>query len=89
MDRRQFVLGSSASYLRGASPPFRLVDVTKQSRIRFIHNSGAFGRKYLPRDAGPGCAFLDFDNDGWQDILIVNGTDWPEDLETPHYSVPL
>ncbi len=80
MDRRQFVLGSSASYLRGASPPFRLVDVTKQSRIRFIHNSGAFGRKYLPETLGPGCAFLDFDNDGWQDILIVNGTDWPEDL---------
>ena len=80
MDRRQFVLGSMAASLRGGSPPFRLVDVTKQSGIRFAHNSGAFGRKYLPETLGPGCAFLDFDDDGWQDILIVNGTDWPEDL---------
>jgi enediyne biosynthesis protein E4 len=80
MNRRQFVLGSLAASLRGASPPFRFVDVTKQSGIQFTHNSGAFGRKYLPETLGPGCAFLDFDNDGWQDILIVNGTDWPENL---------
>ncbi|MEQ1474085.1 MAG: CRTAC1 family protein, partial [Candidatus Acidiferrum sp.] len=26
---------------------------------------------------GSGCAFLDYDNDGWQDILLVNGMDWP------------
>ena len=26
---------------------------------------------------GPGCAFLDYDNDGWQDILLINGSDWP------------
>ncbi len=26
---------------------------------------------------GPGCAFLDYDGDGWLDILLVNGMDWP------------
>ena len=26
---------------------------------------------------GPGVAFIDYDNDGWQDIFLVNGTDWP------------
>ena len=26
---------------------------------------------------GPGCAFIDYDNDGWPDILLVNGEDWP------------
>ena len=45
--------------------------------ITYRHNSGAFGEKYLPETLGPGCAFLDYDNDGWQDILIVNGMDWP------------
>lgn len=53
-------------------------DVTTQAGIRFRHNSGAFGKKYLPETIGAGCAFLDYDNDGWQDILLVNSMDWPE-----------
>ena len=57
--------------------PFRLVDVTRAAGIDFRHNNGAFGRKYLPETLGAGCAFLDYDNDGWQDILLVNGMDWP------------
>ena len=56
---------------------FRLVDITAQSGIEFHHNSGAFGAKHLPETMGPGCAFLDYDGDGWLDILIVNGADWP------------
>jgi len=57
--------------------PFRLVDVTNKAGIEFRHNSGAFGGKYLPETLGPGCAFLDYDNDGWQDIILINGMDWP------------
>src|SRR6266508_1380655 len=53
-------------------------DVTSQAGIRFKHNNGAFGKKYLPETIGAGCAFLDYDNDGWQDILLVNSKDWPE-----------
>jgi len=52
-------------------------DVTAQAGIQFKHNNGAFGRKYLPETMGPGCAFLDYDNDGWTDILLVNGENWP------------
>ncbi len=77
IDRRNFVAALAAP-LFAAGPEFRLVDVTKSAGIHFTHNSGAFGRKYLPETMGPGCAFLDYDNDGWQDILLVNGTDWPE-----------
>jgi len=36
---------------------------------------------------GSGCAFLDYDNDGWQDILMVNAMDWPghkRQRSTPH-----
>jgi hypothetical protein len=59
------------------SPGFQLVDVTSSSKIQFGHNSGAFGGKLLPETLGSGCAFLDYDADGWQDILLISGMDWP------------
>jgi hypothetical protein len=52
-------------------------DVTRAAGIHFVHNNGAFGKKWLPETMGPGVAFPDYDNDGWQDILFVNGTAWP------------
>ncbi len=58
-------------------PGFRLVDVTRAAGIDFRHNSGAFGAKYLPETMGPGCAWIDYDADGWPDILLINGMDWP------------
>ncbi len=60
-----------------ATPGFHFTDVTSHAGIRFQHNSGAFGGKFLPETLGSGCAFLDYDRDGWQDILLINGTDWP------------
>src|ERR1700733_11236856 len=60
-----------------ASPGFRLVDVTRSAGVQFQHNSGAYGGKLLPETLGSGCAFLDYDRDGWQDILLINGMDWP------------
>jgi hypothetical protein len=59
-------------------------DVTAQAGIHFTHNNGAFGKKWLPETMGPGCAFIDYDNDGYPDILLVNGTDWP----THHHAGP-
>src|SRR5438874_1923047 len=59
------------------APGFRMVDVTAAADISFRHNSGAYGGKLLPETLGAGCAFLDYDGDGWQDILLVNGMDWP------------
>ena len=43
-------------------------DVTAKSGIHFVHNNGAFGKKFLPETVGPGVAFIDYDNDGWPDI---------------------
>jgi hypothetical protein len=57
---------------------FRLVDVTAAAGIDFHQNSGAFGAKYLPETMGSGCAFFDYDGDGWLDLLLVNGMDWPD-----------
>ena len=53
-------------------PGFRLIDVTADAGIHFRHTSGASGQKLLPETLGSGCAFLDYDNDGWLDILLVN-----------------
>ena len=58
-------------------PGFHLTNVTSAAGIQFQHNSGAYGGKLLPETLGSGCAFLDYDRDGWQDILLVNGMDWP------------
>jgi hypothetical protein len=55
----------------------RFEDITRAAGIHFVHNTGGFGQKWLPETMGPGVAFIDYDNDGWQDILIVNGMDWP------------
>jgi enediyne biosynthesis protein E4 len=60
-----------------AGPGFKLVDVTAHAGLRFSHNNGAFGGKLLPETLGSGCAFLDYDGDGWLDILLINGNDWP------------
>ncbi|RKU06872.1 CRTAC1 family protein [Candidatus Poribacteria bacterium] len=59
-------------------PPLgvEFTDITRAAGIDFIHNSGAFGQKYLPETMGAGCAFIDYNTDGWQDIVLVNGKDW-------------
>jgi enediyne biosynthesis protein E4 len=59
---------------------FRFTDVTNAAGLHFQHNSGAYGGKLLPETLGSGCAFLDYDRDGWQDILLINGMDWSGDL---------
>ncbi len=52
-------------------------DVSSAAGIRFRHNSGAFGRKYLPETMGAGGMFFDADGDGWQDVLLINSRNWP------------
>jgi hypothetical protein len=61
-------------------------DVTQRAGIRFLHNNGAFGKKFLPETMGPGVAFIDYDNDGWPDTFLLNGMDWPG--HTQKHSTP-
>ena len=89
MNRRDFIrcMGSGAATAlvlpevlaaqQQRAPALRLADVTAAAGLQFRHNSGAFGGKLLPETMGAGCAFLDYDADGWQDVLLVNGMDWP------------
>ena len=58
-------------------PIARFTDITRDAGIDFIHHNGATGEKLLPETMGGGVAFFDFDNDGDQDLLFVNSTDWP------------
>ena len=88
MKRREFLAGAAGAGLVACAPSrllaatpgapgFRFTDVTTQAGVQFQHNSGAYGGKLLPETLGSGCAFLDYDADGWQDILLINGMDWP------------
>src|SRR5918992_1493696 len=55
----------------------QFTDATAAAGLKFTHNSGAAGKKYLPETMGSGCAFLDVDGDGWQDVLFVQSMNWP------------
>lgn len=53
-------------------PAIHFTDVAGPAGVHFRHTNGGFGRKYLPETMGSGCAFLDFDSDGWLDLLLLN-----------------
>ena len=61
----------------GAASSATFSDVTARAGIKFVHTSGAFGKKLLPETLGAGCVFLDADGDGWQDLFLINSTSWP------------
>jgi hypothetical protein len=55
------------------APQFPFEEIPAQkSGIRWVHSNGKSPEKYLPETSGAGCAFLDYDNDGWMDIYLVN-----------------
>jgi len=58
-------------------PVMKFIDITKEAGITFVHNNGAYGEKLLPETMGGGVAFFDYDNDGHQDLLLINSTYWP------------
>jgi enediyne biosynthesis protein E4 len=80
--RREFLqtLAATAGYvgLKGfsgaAQPPvYTFEEISPaQSGIHWVHTAGHSLAKYLPETTGAGCAFLDYDNDGWMDIYLVN-----------------
>ena len=71
-------LRSSAAIicLSAFASDIHFTDVTQSAGIKFTHNGGRAGKKWLPETMGAGCAFFDADGDGWPDILLINGKDW-------------
>jgi hypothetical protein len=80
--RRQFLMGlagtigvAGLSRLSAAFPTSQLAFEeipASVSGIHWVHDAAKSPNKYLPESTGPGCAFLDYDNDGWMDIYLVN-----------------
>jgi hypothetical protein len=66
--------------------PIQFADGTRYAELGFRHRTGAFGKKFLPETMGSGCAFLDYDGDGWLDAFLVNLTSWPGQPVAPTYS---
>jgi hypothetical protein len=78
MNRREFLYAAGGvAFLQSRQIGFTFADVTSAAGIQFRHNNGGYGGKLLPETMGSGCAFIDYDADGWPDILLVNGMDWP------------
>ena len=44
----------------------------QKSKITWVHNNAQSVDRQLPETVGAGCAFLDYDNDGWMDVYFVN-----------------
>ena len=60
-----------------AAAQVHFTDVTQSSGIRFVHNAGKQGRKYLPETMGSGLAWIDADADTWPDLLFLNAKGRP------------
>ncbi|MCM2369692.1 CRTAC1 family protein [Aporhodopirellula aestuarii] len=60
-------------------PSLVMTEVGDESGIDFTHQSGRYGDRLLPETMGSGVAALDFNNDGHQDLLLVNSCYWPWD----------
>ncbi len=67
-------LHACASESPPASAPVHYTEVSDAAGLDFVHYNGARGDYFYPETMGSGAAFFDFDNDGWQDIYLVNGT---------------
>jgi len=66
-------LGVMLIHAREQEIPVRFTDIASASGITFKHENGASPQKYMPETMTGGSIILDYNNDGWPDIFLVNG----------------
>src|SRR6266536_1777621 len=81
--RRSFLAGVFGSLVCRKLAPWAFAQTSRDSvfeeispsasGIQWVHTAGISEHRYLPESSGAGCAFLDYDNDGWMDVYLVNG----------------
>ncbi|MEM8896478.1 MAG: CRTAC1 family protein [Bacteroidota bacterium] len=54
----------------------RFTDITQEAGISFKHESGAYGEFFMPEIMGGGASFIDYDGDGFEDVLLTGGGKW-------------
>ncbi len=68
----------------------RFRDVTGAAGLDFQHETGAgTGHKWYPETIGAGAGFVDYDGDGFVDVLLVNGRQWPAERRAPEPTMQL
>ncbi|MEE2659612.1 MAG: CRTAC1 family protein [Candidatus Latescibacterota bacterium] len=78
--------GYATTGKRREPPVLPFIDVAASAGIDFTHETGAFGDKWMPETMGSGCALFDVDDDGDDDVVLVNSSFWPgheKDGEAP------
>src|ERR1700678_3236132 len=82
------MLAGAANFLRVSSPAAPTSSETlfsevpaSASGITWVHENAMSPSRFLPEALAHGCAFLDYDNDGWMDIFLVNSG--PSDFYKP------
>lgn len=86
--KQDLVLPSVREKPKVEVPKIPFTNVTESSGIAFKHENGAAGEKLLPETMGAGCAMLDYDQDGDQDILLVNSSRWSWDKRPAAEELP-
>ena len=79
MQKLPFALAASLAAVPAAGEDFVFVDRTEAAGIRFHHEDGGSGRRYVIEIVGGGVAVFDYDGDGWPDLFFVNGRPLPGD----------
>ena len=71
----------SGSSVRAVSQDFQVSfeDVTEAAGLNVTTTCGTIEKKFIVEGNGSGCAWIDYNNDGWMDLYIINGIS-PENL---------
>ncbi len=71
------LVGCDTREMASESSRFAFSDVTTAAGLgRFRHDNGEAGNKYYAEQMGSGGGFIDYDGDGWLDILLMGGGQW-------------